>query len=257
MVNLQVSENSNPEKYYRVSFSPNGSRLVMTHQEVADGIIGPDLGSTLDVSGSVATWEAGVGSHVVVGVLPSATAQRTVLLRTDHDFGGSGWDVEPVPGTDFSAFAAYFERPFLDEDPIAGLIWFDGEGQPVDQDGRIGQVTELNGMSVWVAPDGTTFGGDVGSDRSTTVSLPVDSGELSHFTGGTDGDWRTIGLLPDTARSGTAHFADGPDMDFTTAALGGNSVFVVRSAAAASLVEVQWTDADGVAHRSPTRSSER
>ncbi|MEO3938278.1 sigma factor-like helix-turn-helix DNA-binding protein [Dermatophilaceae bacterium Soc4.6] len=111
----------------------------------------------LDTAAPRVTWLMVDRSHAI-GVIPSATAQHTVDVITDHDYGGYTSDMQPIPGSDWTAFGISFSKPLTGEAPISDIRWYDHAGRPVGKDGRVGSSASVGGRTVWVTADHTAVG---------------------------------------------------------------------------------------------------
>ncbi len=186
------------EHTYVVSVRPGDSTagmLVDYAEKTVSGV--QSMGDAgIDPADRRTTWGHGGESPVVVGVIPSASARNRIILATSGDFGGYSTDVAPIVGTEYSAFAAYFEKPLTGDAPITTALWFDASGRPVDLQGRVGSIATVGGQQAWLTADSSEFGGSQGS----AFTGAADTGSMA-FGDGAAGDQRTVlGLLRPTSR---------------------------------------------------------
>lgn len=249
---------------YVVTLTPRGSTaFAVAYAEKRAGGAMPIAGSQVDIHDRRTTWGHSGGSSFIIGLVPSEKAQRhQLIVRADRDYGGESYDVEPIPGTGYSAFAVSFEKPLVGDAPIRDIWWFDPDGRPVDRIGRGGASADVDGHSLWLAPDGSQFGDiQVGYTATTSVKpggLPVlwtgsgpASPGLHQIT-----SWDVSVLLPAGVRTGELQFADGRRQAFTAEPLG-----ALHSATHCSmnldgptppdLQLVTWTESDGTRRSAP------
>ncbi|GAA1886775.1 hypothetical protein [Lapillicoccus jejuensis] len=220
-------------------------------------------GSAVDLHDRRTTWGNGDGSRFIIGLVPSERAQpRQLVVRADRDYGGESSDVEPIPGTGYSAFVVGFEKPLVGDTPVRDVWWFDVDGRPVDKDGRAGASASIDGHTLWLAPDDSQFG-DLSVGYTSTSGRPAGSVPVL-ATGRGDGgssatitSWQVSALLPAGARTGSFLLGDGRTLAFTAVPLGADhSVAHVSPKDVGSqplkVTSVTWTDAAGTTRTAPT-----
>ncbi len=252
---ITLSENGGPSHTYVVSISPSpekGGIEISYAEQTSSGVLQLG-GSAIDPAVRLVTWAHSGSSPTVMGLIPSGTAKHQLLVETQGgDFGGYTWGVEPIAGTDFSAFAATFDKPLQDAS-VTSVTWFDQRGRPVDSNGGVGSAVTVGGQLVWLSADGSTYGTEEFSNfvAQGAAALSYSVGQV-----GTQG-WRVIGLLAPEAVKGAVRQKDGPELPFTTARLGDHAVFVARTGAGAAqpvVRDVRWTDAAGQSQTSTPRT---
>ncbi|MDQ2755780.1 MAG: sigma-70 family RNA polymerase sigma factor [Actinomycetota bacterium] len=107
------------------------------------------------------TWLTDANTRLVLGVIPSGSAQDHLFVELGVGNAGvvSGWStkVVRVPGTDYSAFAVVTDTPLVGDQPVDSILWFDARGRPVDPQGNVGAAARIGSLPVWVSPDGQTW----------------------------------------------------------------------------------------------------
>ena len=205
-VAVRLSPGRTPDLEY-LEVGPDGSTSLMG-------------GSSLDGLGPLAsTWgTAGVGSHVLVGVLPAGAVQFQLLTPIPEEGGHPSTSVRaPLPGTSRQAFAVRFADP-SDADATQHLLWW-GEDRVVhDESGAVVPSVALGdseGTTVFVSRALGRFGTFSDSGGSITMGLDAarnTSGRPVLSTGRGTGD-RIDGLfaalVPRGARPGALTPAPG------------------------------------------------
>jgi hypothetical protein len=248
---------------YVVSVRPgDGKDLMVDYAEkTADGLVSMG-GAGIDPADRRITWAHGGTSSVVLGVIPSATAQHRIIVTASDDFGGYASDVAAIPGTDYSAFVAYYEKPLSGDNPVESILWFDSRGRPVDGQGHVGSIATVGGEQVWLTADGTALG----SDQGSYVAGPEDI-YVNGFTAGPQADapWTVLAVIrPEvtTAAAVTAFLSDGSSHVVPTVPLGKSRALAVTvpgkydstgalAPSQVTLTEIRWTDSAGTAHVKP------
>lgn len=212
-------------------------------------------GAGIDPADPRITWGHGGDSPVVVGVIPSASAQHRNLLTTTGDFGGYSSDVAAIPGTDYSAFAASYDKPLTGDAPIESALWFDSSGRPVDVRGGVGAVATVDGQKIWLTADGSEFGGD----QTSSLTGATDTTSTAFGGNAPGAKWTVVGLLKadvTTAATLTAVLSDGSTHLVTPVALGERRVFAVTVAASSRsphLTDIRWSDSKGLTYSKVVR----
>jgi hypothetical protein len=112
--------------------------LVYSEVDAAGGLV-PLGGSSLDgVTPLGATWgTAGVGPHVLVGVLPARAVQLQLVTPPTDEGGHAATTVTaPLPGTERQAFAVRFAEA-SDVQGVRHLLWWDEDGSVRDENGAL------------------------------------------------------------------------------------------------------------------------
>lgn len=136
-------------------------------------------GSSLDGVGPLgATWGTGSATpHAIVGILPAAARQWTLVLPATDDDGGHAWTsaTAALPGTSWQAFSALFDET-SDAAGTSRLIWVDADGAVHDQAGATVPSTRMGPEHavVYVDEESSTLGA-VTTDNfvTTSTALPV------------------------------------------------------------------------------------
>lgn len=104
-----------PTYLVRLRPGTNGSSTVDVTDvtDASHGSRGPvvSLAPVPSQAGRRITWARVGATSTVVGVIPSGTAQSDVETRTDRNYGAWSVDVQPIPGSDWSAFVLTFRQP--------------------------------------------------------------------------------------------------------------------------------------------------
>lgn len=252
---VTIAPNRGAEQHWTVTMGAagaDGQRIVTWRQDGGDG----SVGSGISDSDRRASWGFGEGSQLVLGELPDEKAGQNLIPDDGGVFGGSTFTVVSIPGTGWSAFALAYEKPLTGNEPIRSLLWFDHLGRPVDQDGDVGSVTDLDGGKVWLTRDGSVLGR---SENQGTGSTPQSGamravlGDYPRVTLGTmpGNEWRTTIRLRPEATTATLVFSDGTRVPVTPVRLGQWSVAITPAAYSAKppqLARVEWTSVGGVQH---------
>jgi hypothetical protein len=213
-----------------------------------------------------ATWGTGTGvENVWVGVVPKgATNLMPVGEIPAAGGGGATQDQAPLAGTDFDAFAIWFEKP-ADLEGLTTLLWQDSAGRVQAADSSpVGSVafTDHSGsrVTVFVSEEGNTLGvidatGSArvalhGEGQGTVPDLQAGSGSGPTFVG------TVVALLPKGSTRPAADFATGlgnprlqaqdvPGTGYT--AVFTSFAYDRLSSSSPWMTSIRWTGADGAA----------
>ncbi len=243
-----------PTYLVRLRPGTNGSSTVDVTDvtDASHGSRGPvvSLAPVPNQAGRRITWARVGATSTVVGVIPSGTAQSDVEPRTDRNYGAWSVDVQPIPGSDWSAFVLTFQQPLRGRSPVTDVLWWDHAGRPVGKDGRVGASASVDGRTVWITADGKEIGALDGGRTTAHGTLPY---LLIGEGGATSTTSRLTIFGPPQAVAATAALSDGRKLRLHPVALDARySVaavsFVTTGTSYPTLTGYSWTDAQGSSH---------
>ena len=151
--------------HFAVTVSPvTADGQDLTYSVVADDGTLTAMGgsSTVGLDRNAVTWgTSGPLSHAIVGILPAAARDFTIVTPDDPSRSGGSESTRAIlPGTGWQAFAAKFEEA-ADVEAITDILWVDASGVVHDKSGALVPsvtLTDRDATTVYLAESADVMG---------------------------------------------------------------------------------------------------
>ena len=199
--------------HFAVTVSPvTADGQDLTYSVVADDGTLTAMGgsSTVGLDRNAVTWgTSGPLSHAIVGILPAAARDFTIVTPDDPSRSGGSESTRAIlPGTGWQAFAAKFEEA-ADVEAITDILWVDASGVVHDKSGALVPsvtLTDRDATTVYLAESADvmgTFSAGGGSNGRIWLSTTRAASKHPVLAVSSGGETRLSGLFAMLIPSGS------------------------------------------------------